>query len=148
MKLIENYKQEWGDTVSNSSICQNYRIFKTDLEFEQSFNFLPNDPATSLWHFRGLNHKVPIDYSRFRGVEIDDRICELCFLSELVDEFQCSYFEDQRRMYLPRVLLRHPNTFKFKTFMNTKELPLLFKLGKFCKEIFNTFKVIYLTYNA
>ena len=29
--------------------------------------------------------------------------------------------------------------------MNTKELPMLFKLGKFCKEILSTFKVIYST---
>ena len=40
MKLIEHYKQEWGDTVFNSSKCLNYRIFKTELEFEQYFNLL------------------------------------------------------------------------------------------------------------
>ena len=69
------------------------------------------------------------------------------FLNRFGDEFyylfECSYFEDQRRMYLPRDLSRHPNTFSFKTLMNTKDLPALFKLGKFCKEILSTFKVIY-----
>ena len=52
MKLIENYKQEWGDTVFNSSKCLYYRIFKTELEFEQYFNLLPNDLATAVCHFR------------------------------------------------------------------------------------------------
>ena len=49
------------------------------------------------------------------GGERNDRTCELCFLNKLGDEFhylfECSYFEDQRRMYIPRVLSRHPNTF-------------------------------------
>ena len=85
----------------------------------------------------------------FGGVERDERTCELCFLNKLGDEFhylfECSYFEDQRRMYIPRVLSRHPNTFKFRIFMNNKALPLLFKLGKFCKEILSPFKVIYST---
>ena len=67
MKLIENYKQEWGDTVFNSSKCLNYRTFKTELEFEQCFNLLPNDLATAVCHFRSLNHKLPIEYVRFLG---------------------------------------------------------------------------------
>ena len=57
--------------------------------------------------------------------------------------FECSYFEDQRRMYLPRDLSRHPNTVSFKTLMNTKDLPALFKLGKFCKAILSSLKMIY-----
>ena len=57
--------------------------------------------------------------------------------------FECSYFEDQRRMYLPRDLSRHSNTVSFKTLLNTKDLPALFKLGKFCKDTLSTFEVIY-----
>ena len=67
MKLIENYKQEWGDTVFNFSKCLNYRFFKTDLEFEQYFNLLPNDQATAVCHFRSLTHKLPI-YNNFIGL--------------------------------------------------------------------------------
>ena len=71
------------------------------------------------------------------------------FLNKLGDEyhylFECNYFEDQRRMYPHSVLTSHHNTFKFRTFISTKELPLLFKLGKFCKEILRIFKVIYST---
>ena len=64
MKLIENYKPEWGDTVFNSSKCLKFRIFKTELEFEQYFNLLPNDLATAVCHFRSLNHKLPLEYGR------------------------------------------------------------------------------------
>ena len=71
----------------------------------------------------------------------------LVFLNRFGDEFhylfERSYFQDQRRMYLPIHLSRHPNPVSIKTLMNTKDLPALFKLGKFCKDIISTFKVIY-----
>ena len=60
-----------------------------------------------------------------------DPICELCFLNKLGDGFhylfECSYFEYQSRMYLPRDLSRHPKYFKFRIIMNTKELLVMFK---------------------
>ena len=65
MKLIENYKQEWSESVFKSSKCRNYRIFKTELVLEQYFNLLPHDLATTLCHFRSLNHKLPVEYGRF-----------------------------------------------------------------------------------
>ena len=46
-------------------------------------------------------------------------------------------------MYLPRCLSRHPITAIFESVINTKDLPALFKLGKLCNAILNTFKVIH-----
>ena len=57
-------------------------------------------------------------------------------------------FEDQRRMYLPGDRLRHRNIFRFRNLVNTKEIPVLFKFGKFCKEILSTFKLTYSTSNT
>ncbi|MEW8548676.1 MAG: hypothetical protein AB2693_34680, partial [Candidatus Thiodiazotropha sp.] len=147
LKLIEKYKHEWSELVFTTSKCLNYRIFKAELVFEQYFHLLPDDLASAVCHFRCLNHKLPIEVGRFWGVERDDRICELCRLNKLGDEYhyllECIYFEEQRRMYLPRDLSMRPNTTIFESIMKSKELPALFKLGKFCKEILNTFKVIH-----
>ena len=70
------------------------------------------DLAMAFCHFRCMNHKLPIELGRFWGSERDDRICELCRLDKLGDEyhylFECSYFEEQRRMFLPRGLPRQP----------------------------------------
>lgn len=146
-KLIDNYKQEWLEAVFNSPKCLNYRIFKSEIVLEQYFNLLPYDLASALCHFRTLNHKLPVEHGRFWGVERDDRICELCSANRLGDEFhylfECSYFVDQQKVYLPKDLLRCPNALSFEKLMNTKDLPALFKLSKFCKEILCTFKVIY-----
>ena len=147
LKLIENFKQVWRESVFNSAKCLNYRIFKTDLVFEQYFHLLSNDLAMAFCHFRCLNHKLPIELGRFWGVERDDRNCELCRVNRLGDEyhylFECSYFDEQRRLCLPRGLPRHPSTVIFGKVMNNKGIQVLFKLSKFCKDILATFKVIH-----
>ena len=94
-----------------------------------------------------VNHKLPIEYGRFWSSERDDRVCELCLSDRLGDEFHylfaCSYFVDQQKAYIPKDLLKRPNVVSFEKLMNTIDLQTLFKLGKFCKEILATFKVIY-----
>ena len=83
MKLIENYKQEWSESIFNTPKCLNYRIFKAELVLEQYFDLLPHDLATAPCHLSSLNHKLPVEYGRFWGVERDDRICELCFFKQI-----------------------------------------------------------------
>ena len=147
LKLMDNFKHEWLELLFNSSKCLNYRIFKTELVFEQYLNLLPYDLASALCHFRTLNHKLPVEHGRFCVVDRDDTICELCFSNRLGDEYhyllECSYFVDQQKAYLPKDLVRCPNAIGFGEIMNTKDLPTLFKLSKLCKEILSIFKVIY-----
>ena len=86
-KLIENYKEVWKVSVYESPKCLNYRIYKETLQFENYFNVLPPDLASPLFHFRSLNHRFPIESGRFFGNRRDDRICELCSLNRLGDEY-------------------------------------------------------------
>ena len=46
-------------------------------------------------------------------------------------------------MFLLRGLPRQPNTVIYEKVMNSKDIFVLFKLSKFCKEILATFKVIH-----
>ena len=55
-KLIEHFKRTWSDSVFTSAKCLNYRIFKTELDYEQYFHLLPYDLAMAFCHFRCLNH--------------------------------------------------------------------------------------------
>ena len=85
LKRMDNFKHEWLELVFNFSKCLNYRIFKTELVFEQYLNLLPYDLASALCQIRTLSHKLPVEHGRFRGVDRDDRICELCFSNRLGD---------------------------------------------------------------
>ena len=81
-----------------------------------------------------MNHNLPIELGKFWGSERDDRICELCRLDKLGDEyhylFECSYFEEQRRMLLQKGLPRQPNMVIFNEVMNSKDKFALFKVSK------------------
>ena len=81
---------------------------------------------------------MPIEWGRFVGTLTVDRICELYFLNKTGDEFhyllECSYFEDARRIYLPRNLLATPNVDTFRSIIS-EDTQRRFKVAKFCKVI-------------
>ena len=147
-KLIENYKEVWKLSVYESPKCLNYRIYKETLQFENYFNVLPQDLASPLFHFRSLNHRFPIELGRFCGIRRDDRICELCSLNRIGDEYhymlECSYFHDLRNKYLPGDLFASPNIIKFQKVMsaNDNDRDLLSKVAKYCKILLKTFREI------
>ena len=149
-KLIENYKEVWKMSVFESPKCLNYRIFKQAFHFENYFSILPSDLALPFFHFRSLNHKFPIEWGRYLGIERDDRVCELCRLHRLGDEYhyvlECTYFDDLREKYLPRDLFTAPNTVKLQKVMSSGEndTELLFKIAKYCKVVLKTFREIFL----
>ena len=59
---------------------------------------------------------MPIEWDRYLGTQRDDRICEFCGIHKIGDEFhymlECTYFNDTRKVYLPRNLIVRVN-FKF-----------------------------------
>ena len=59
---------------------------------------------------------------------------------------ECSYFEDARRVYLPRILTAACNIITFNYIMCTNDVQELFKVAKVCKVILETFKVISLIF--
>ena len=65
LRLIENYKQIWKESIFDSPKCLNYRILKQDIQFEAYFNVLPSDIALPFFHFRSLNHKMSIEWERY-----------------------------------------------------------------------------------
>lgn len=147
-KLTENFKQTWKNSIFESPKCLNYRIFKQTFEFEKYLDILPQDLALAYFRFRSLNHKFPIEWGRFVGIARDERICSLCPLNQLGDEYhyglECTYFDDLRKLYLPRdMCLGSMNTLKFKTLMNTSDSHHIFKLAKYCKEVLKTFQEIF-----
>ena len=78
---------------------------------------------------------------------MNDRICELCFLNKIGDDFhyllECSYFEDAKRVYLTRNLHARPNVDTVRRIICPKDTQRLFKVVKFCKVILKMFKEIF-----
>ena len=78
---------------------------------------------------------MPFECGRYLGTSRDERICELCSLDKLGDEFhymsECTYFEDFRTVYLPSDLV------------NPSDNQLTFKIAKYCKVMLNTFQKMF-----
>ena len=84
-----------------------YRIFKCLHQFEGYLVQLSYDLRKAYCNYRCLNHRLPIEKGRFWGVKRDDRICDLCDLEHIGDEFhylfECKYFERERKQLLPNI---------------------------------------------
>ena len=103
--LREAYTQNWRDHIDKMRKCLNYRLYKTEYQFENHLSKLPLNLAISLVRFRCMNHRLPIEYGRFSRLERARRKCKLCGNVELGDEFhymfKCSYFKRQRKKCIP-----------------------------------------------
>ena len=144
LKLMELHITPWKHSIFDSPKCLNYRIFKEDFTLGNYFNILPDDLSKAFCNFRILNQRMPIEWGRFLGTSMDDRICELCFHNKIGDKYhyliECSYFSDARRVYLPRNLFARPNTDTFRRLMCSSDTQELFKIAKYCKKCFRHFR--------
>ena len=59
-RLIDQFVQNWNSKIFESPKAFNYRIFKTNFEFEEYFNILQLTDALKFCRFRTSNHKLPI----------------------------------------------------------------------------------------
>ena len=82
--------------------------FLQDFKLDRYFHVLPDDLAMSFCHFRSLNHKMPIEWDRFVGTLRDDRICELCFLDKIGNEFHYFFVLDMGSLFAFRGSTRCP----------------------------------------
>ena len=119
-------------------------MFKSDFVFEKYLDILPTHLAKHLFHFRCMNHKLPVEKGRFSNIPRELRICNLCNTNSLGDEFHslfiCKFFDSDRRKYIDKYFIKHPNSVKFSILMNSTNRTTLLKLAVFCKKIILSFK--------
>ena len=121
----------------NSPKCLNYRIFKEELIFEQYLSKLPLKLALELCKYRTCNMNLPIEKGRWINIPRNERLCQLCNVSEIGDEFhylftcQDSTIIYYRNCLIPRYYYIFPNTYKFNKLFNSQNKKLLLKLSKF-----------------
>ena len=140
-RLTDQFIQNWNSTVQNSSKAINYRIFKTQFEFEEYFNILDHKDAISFCRFRTTNNKLPIETGRWRNIVRENRLCTLCNDQEIGDEyhyiFKCNFFSNERKQCIKPYFINRHNTIKFFELMCSKRKQVLKKMCKFIKLINN-----------
>ena len=139
LRLSDSYLQVWQSKINDSTQCINYRIFKTDVCLDQYLIKLPLSCRIALTKFRCGNHRLPVVTGRFNGIERQNRICTLCNLNKIGDEFhylfECPKIESNRKKYIKAYYRIRPNTFKMCQLFNSESSKELLNLAKFAKEI-------------
>ena len=122
----------------------NYRSMTTHKKLQNYFIKLPSQYMYAICKFKCANHKLPIVIGRYTGVALDNRICTLCNLSEIGDEFhylfKCSFFNEDRFKYVKRYYYSQPNTHKMTQLFNATSNKEILNLGKFIYNIIQHFK--------
>ena len=96
LRLRDIDKQNWHGEVQENSQCVIYRIFKENLEFEPYLTQLSDNDRINLCKFRCSSHRLPCVTGRYANIPRSERICNLCNLNVMGDEFhfvfQCPFF--------------------------------------------------------
>jgi hypothetical protein len=128
--LQDQFQQTWHANIDTGSKTLNYRLFKNKFEFENYFNILDDRDIFTFCRFRLNNHKLPVEYGRWKNIPRELRICNLCNTADLGDEFQkcsyllkCDFFSEKRKTYIDKKYFKNCNILKFGTLMNqTKKI--------------------------
>ena len=144
LKLKDIYEQKWKETVFSNTICLNYRAMTKYRKLQNYFLNLPSQYMYAFCKFKCANHKMPIVTGRYSGIPLDDRICTLCNLNEIGDEFhylfKCIHFNDQRIKCISSYYYTNPNMYKFEKLFNEISGRNLLNLSKFTYYIVSYFR--------
>ena len=140
--LIDQFRQEWSQQLTQSQKARNYSLFKLDLRLELYLSTLSSSLAISLFLFRTANHKLPVEFGRWNGTPYTERKGTKCMSSAICDEmhclFSCPYFKALWQTFIPENYSN--NTFNFNMLLNESDKNKLTNLSKFVSSIMKQFQ--------
>ena len=135
-RLKDIYLQEWLEKISLSSKCMFYKMFKCALDPETYLSCVNVKKfRIALSRLRCSAHDLFIESGRFKAVEKENRICRLCDLNVLEDEYHfvliCPIYNSLRKVYIKRYYYQHPNQYTFAALVNSRNHTTLRNLAMF-----------------
>ena len=109
---------DWKGDVSVMDKLDSYRNFKVTLEPER-YLFVVSIPhhRSQLSRFRCSSHCLRIETDRKNNIDRNERICPLCSLGEVEDEYhfllKCPFFDNFRVKFIPLYYFTPPSFQKF-----------------------------------
>ena len=143
-RLLDIHTQDLSTAIFDNSHSITYRIFKQITHFEKYLIDLPKRERIILCRFRCSNHHLPIVSGRYSNTPRSMRLCNICNLHSLGDEFhylfECPFFANDRKLFLNKYFIRRPNTFKMEKLFNSTNPQTRVNLVKFCYKIMTHFQ--------
>ena len=140
---MDQSQQNWVASINDSSKCMNYKIFKETSYYETYLNILPSKLCKAFTKFRCSNHRLPVEVGSYSSIPRNDRICTLCNLNKLGDEYhyilECTHFSSKRKGFIKNHYFAKPSTYKFAQLFNMSGEELV-NLCRFISHILETVK--------
>ena len=87
LNLRDIFIQNWFSQIENSSRCEFYGVFKREFKLESYLLNLSPYEREVLTKSRCCNLKLPIETGRWESIPRDNRLCQLCNLQNIGNEY-------------------------------------------------------------
>ena len=113
-----------------------YSAFKKELRLEPYLLYLDNPVfRQALCKFRTSAHSLKIETGRWNKTPCCNRLCELCNLNQVEDEFHfllvCSKYQDLRAKFIPLYYFNPPVMYKFSTLLSSENVNTIRQLSRY-----------------
>ena len=140
-RLIDQFCQGLFAEMENYSRGKFYATIKNSLCIEKYLLNLNIPDRIVLCRFRCSNFKIPVETGRWSNIPRNERICNLCDMNVVGDEyhylFKCTNdkIKSFRAKYIPNYYVKFPTVDKMKGLLSICNIPVLTKLCMFFKQI-------------
>ena len=137
-RLQDQFLQDLRANIEESSKCMLYREIKADFQLERYLIDIPWKYSRYILKLRLCNHKLSIETGRYSRIVRNQRICELCSMDLIGDEYHL-FFECNnptivklRHRFIPNLYTQNPSMYKFISLMKSiHKVSLGVRVGKF-----------------
>jgi hypothetical protein len=141
-RIIDNFKQEWNGNISNSSVLDMYKLFKSSFEYERYLDLVPKNLRLYFVKLRVSAHSLRIQTGRYarNNIPRNERYCLCCNVRDIEDEYHficmCRCYLQLRKKYLKRYFYVNPSVSKFHELLTSSDKKEIVSLCRYMKEAF------------
>ena len=140
--LKDQWLQKWNAELQEKSSCSTYRLYKKQYELEPHL-MLTNDFRIYTTKLRTNNNKLAVVIGRYSNIPREDRICNICQLNKVGDEYHL-FFECNnenvvrlRNKFIPLYYRNRPSIIKFCELISSNKVKLMENIATFLKNVFD-----------
>ena len=145
-RLKDIFIQQWESELRQMTSCDLYVEFKREFRLEKYLLSTDGKYRQAICNFRTNNTRIPKVTGRYQNIERKDRVCTICSLNRVGDEyhllFECNNTDivNARVKFLPEFYINHPSVYKLLILLNSDKLRDITKLGAFLKNTLELYR--------
>ena len=145
-KLKDLFISHWRQEMANMSSCDLYMLFKEEFKLEKYLICTHGKVRQAICNSRTQNTRIPKVTGRYRRLDRNLRICNLCSENKVGDEFhvlfECRHADiiRYRADILPTSYTSRPSMYKVILLLQSDKTKVITKLGAYLKNVLLLFR--------